>query len=83
MKKILIALWVLQIIALFMALVEFIALDTKITKAIDRQGQINGSLYELIKEQERTIRLIETDNEIAVRIVTNGDYIVEEDYEEY
>ena len=74
MKKILIALCMLNIILLVMTLVEFIALDRKLDKAIERQNEINGKTYEILQDQEKSLRIMETNNEIMFSIIVNGDY---------
>ena len=74
MKKILIALCMLNIILLVMTLVEFIALDRKLDKAIERQNEINGKTYEILRDQEKSLRIMETNNEIMFSIIINGDY---------
>lgn len=74
MKNILIALCMLNIILLVMTLVEFIALDRKLDKAIERQNEINGKTYEILQAQEKALRIMETNNEIMFSIIVNGDY---------
>ena len=74
MKKILIALCMLNIVLLVMTLVEFIALDRKLDKAIERQNEINGKTYEILRDQEKSLRIMETNNEIMFSIIINGDY---------
>jgi len=74
MKKILIALCMLNVIIIIMTLVEFIALDKKIDKSVDRQNEINGKTYEIIQAHEKSLRIMETNNEIMLNIIVDGDY---------
>lgn len=62
-----------------MTLVEFIALDKKIDKAIEKQGEINQSSYLINKEQSESIRLLKTDTNILLNIAINNDYCEEEE----
>lgn len=66
-------------VILFMTLIEFIALDKKIDKAIQRQGEINQSSYLVNKEQSESIRLLKTDTNILMNIAINQDYCEEKE----
>lgn len=74
MKKLLIAIWMLLLLLLSTNTIWFVYLDRKIDKAIKRQDEINSWCYEQITQQEKAIRLIETNNEIMLNIIVNGDY---------
>lgn len=63
---------------LIMTLVEFIALDKKIDKAIERQGKINERSYQTNREQSESIRLLKTDTQILMNIAINNDFSKEE-----
>lgn len=64
---------------LVMTLIEFIALDKKIDKAIEQQGKINQTSYLINKEQSESIRLLKTDTNILMNIAINQDYHEEEE----
>ena len=64
---------------LVMTLVEFIALDTKIQKAIELQEEINRCSYQVNKDQSDSIRLLKTDTQILMNIAINNDYCKEEE----
>lgn len=74
MKKLLIALCMLNVILLIMTLIEFIALDKKIDKVVDRQNEINGKTCEILQAHEKSLRIMETNNEIMFSIIVDGDY---------
>lgn len=59
---------------LVMTLIEFIALDKKIDKVVERQGKINECSYQMNKEQSESIRLLKTDTQILMNIAVNGEY---------
>lgn len=67
------------LVILVMTLVEFIALDKKIDKAIQQQGEINQTSYYINKEQSESIRLLKTDTKILMNIAINNDYCEEEE----
>lgn len=64
---------------LVMTLVEFIALDKKIDKALEQQGKINQVSCEINKDQSEKIRLLQTDADILMNIAVNQDYFKEEE----
>ena len=64
---------------LVMTLIEFIALDKKIDKALEQQGKINQVSCEINKEQSEKIRLLQTDADILMNIAINQDYLQEEE----
>ena len=64
---------------LVMTLVEFIALDKKIDKALEQQGKINQVSCEINKEQSEKIRLLQTDASILMNIAINQDFLQEEE----
>lgn len=64
---------------LVMTLVEFIALDRKIDKALEQQGKINQVSCEINKEQSEKIRLLQTDANILMNIAINQDFLQEEE----
>lgn len=74
MKKLLIAIWMLLLLLLVTNTIWFVYFDRKLDKAIERQNEINRWSYEQITQQEKAIRLIETNNEIMLNIIVNGDY---------
>ena len=74
MKKLLIAIWMLLLLLLVTNTIWFVYFDRKLDKAIERQDEINSWGYEQITQQEKAIRLIETNNEIMLNIIVNGDY---------
>lgn len=74
MKKLLIAIWTLLILLLGTNTVWFYYLDKKIDKAIEKQMETNTWTYEAIRNQNKAIRLMETNNEVMLNIVLDGDY---------
>lgn len=64
---------------LVMTLVEFIALDKKIDKALEQQGKINQVSCEINKDQSEKIRLLQTDADILMNIAINQDFIKEQE----
>ena len=74
MKRLLIALCLLNLIILIMDLIQFIALDKKLDWAIEKQGKLNEGTYESIKNHEQMIRILETDNQIFMNILTSHEY---------
>lgn len=64
---------------LVMTLVEFVALDKKIDKALEQQGKINQVSCEINKDQSEKIRLLQTDADILMNIAINQDYLQEEE----
>ena len=62
---------------LIMTLIEFIALDNKLQKAIEQQGEINQKSYQTNKDQAESIRMLETDTKILMSIAINGDFYKE------
>lgn len=81
MKKILLGIYLIEVLLMVMTLLEFMYLDKKLTKAIYTQMESNASLRETQNRQERTIRLLETDCSVLTNIIIHGDYLKEEDYE--
>lgn len=74
MKKLLIAIWMLLLLLLGTNTIWFVYLDKKIDRAIERQNEVNTWCYEQITQQEKAIRLMETNNELMLNIIVNGDY---------
>lgn len=74
MKKLLTAIWMLLILLLSTNIIWFCYLDKKLDKAIEKQNEINGKTYEIIQKQEKSLRIMETNNEIMLSIIVNGDY---------
>lgn len=64
---------------LVMTLVEFIALDKKIDKALEQQGKINQVSCEINKDQSEKIRLLQTDADILMNIAINQDFVKEQE----
>ena len=64
---------------LVMTLVEFIALDKKIDKALEQQGKINQVSCEINKDQSEKIRLLQTDASILMNIAINQDFVKEKE----
>lgn len=77
MKKILLGIYLVEVLLLVMTLLEFIYLDKKLTKAIYTQTEVNASLHKTQERQERAIRLLETDCSVLTNIIINGDYLDE------
>lgn len=77
MKKILLGIYLVEVLLLVMTFLEFVYLDKKLTKAIHTQMEINASLCSTQERQERTIRLLETDCSVLTNIIINGDYLDE------
>ena len=74
MKRLLIAIWVLLILLVCTNTLWFCYIDKKIDRAIEKQNEINEWTYQTIENQEKLIRVTETNNEVMFSIVTNGDY---------
>lgn len=74
MKKLLIAIWVLLILLLGTNTLWFYYLDKKLDKAIEKQSETNSWTYESILNQEKSIRILETNNELMFNMIVNGDY---------
>lgn len=74
MKKLLIAIWMLLLLLLGTNTIWFVYLDKKIDRVIERQNEINGKTYEVIQAHEKSLRIIETNNEIMFSIIVDGDY---------
>lgn len=83
MKKLLIAVCLLLILLLITNTTWFCYLDKKINKAIDKQSEINSKVHETLSNQERTIRVVETNSEIMFNVLIHEDFIQEEDYEKH
>ena len=64
---------------LVMTLIEFIALDKKIDKALEQQGKINQVSCEINKDQSEKIRLLQTDASILMNIAINQDFVKEKE----
>ena len=77
MKKILLGIYIVEVLLLVMTFLEFIYIDKKITKAIYTQMEVNTSLHKTQEQQERAIRLLETDCSVLTNIIINGDYLDE------
>ena len=78
MKKLLIAIWVLLILLLGTNTLWFYYLDKKLDKAIEKQSETNSWTYESILNQEKSIRILETNNELMFNMIVNGDYYEKE-----
>lgn len=74
MKKILIAVCMLLMVLLSTNAIWFCYLDKKLDKAIEKQNEINGKTYEIIQEQGKSLRIMETNNEVMLSIIVDGDY---------
>lgn len=74
MKKILFGIYCLGVLLMVMTLLEFIYLDKKLTRAIERQLQINSEFSMVIKDQAKAQRLLQMDNQIIMNIVTSQEY---------
>ena len=59
---------------LVMTLVEFIALDKKMQRAIEKQGEINQRSYLMNKDQSEYIRLLKSDINIIYRLAITGEF---------
>lgn len=75
MKKILLGIYLIEVLLMVMTLLEFAYLDKKLTKAIYTQMESNASLRETQNRQEHMIRLLETDCSVLTNIIINGDYL--------
>ena len=74
--------WVVVIllaVILVMNWVGFIALDKKIDRALERQGEINECSYQTNSEQSESIRLLKTDTQILMNIAISQDFCEEEE----
>lgn len=69
----------LLVLILFLNWVGFLVLDKKIDRALERQGVINQSSYETNNEQSRSIRVLQTDTEILMRLAIENTYVGEEE----
>ena len=78
MKKLLIAIWILLILLLSTNTLWFYYLDRKLDKAIEKQSNTNSWTYETILNQEKAIRILETNNELMLNMIVNGDYYEKE-----
>lgn len=74
MKKILFGIYCLGVLLMVMTLLEFIYLDKKLTRAIERQLQINSEFSLVIKDQAKAQRLLQMDNQIIMNIITSQEY---------
>ena len=59
---------------LIMTLVEFIALDKKIDKALENQGKINECSFDTNKEQAEEIRILKSDIGVIYRLAVTGEF---------
>lgn len=75
-------LWITAYYILAMILIitflEFKALDKKIDKAIEQQQKINQKMYDISEYHSKTIKYLQTDTQILMNIVINGDYCMED-----
>ena len=55
--------------------IGFMVLDKKIDKALDRQGEVNQCVYDTDKEQSQSIRLLQTDSDIILRLLLTKEYL--------
>lgn len=74
MKKLLIALSFLNLVILIMTLIEFIALDRKLDWIINKQSEVNSEVYKELRSHEQSVRLLATDTDILMNIVTSKEY---------
>lgn len=74
MKKLLIAIWTLILLLLSTNTIWFMYLDKKLDKAIEKQEEINRRIYQTVSNQEKSIRIMETNNELMFNIIVNGDF---------
>ena len=63
---------------LFLNWFGFLLLDKKIDRALERQEEINQSSYETNKEQSKSIRLLQSDSAILMRLAIENTYVGEE-----
>ena len=82
MKKILFGIYCLSVLLMIMTLLEFIYLDKKLTRTIERQLQINSEFSMVIKDQAKAQRLLQMDNQIIMNIVTSQEYCEMEEEDE-
>lgn len=68
----------LLVLILVFVWIGFLVLDKKIDKALKLQGVINQSSCKVNEEQARSIRVLQTDVDILMRIATEGVYTKEE-----
>lgn len=69
----------LLVFILFLNWIGFLVLDKKIDRALERQGMINQSSYETNNEQSKSIRVLQTDTEILMRLAIENTYMGEEE----
>ena len=74
MKKILFGIYFLVLTLLIMTLLEFIYLDKKLTKAIEKQLNTNTEVQATLQEQAKSLRVLTTDCLVLTNIVTSEDY---------
>ena len=75
MKKVLIGIYLWEVLLLVMTLLEFIYLDKKVTLAIERQIQVNAEVQKTLQEQAKSIRVLGTDCLVLTNIITTNEYI--------
>lgn len=68
---------ILFLLALILVFVwsSFVMLDRKIDKALERQGEINQSVYDTNEKQSQSIRVLETDSAIILRLLLSKEYL--------
>lgn len=69
----------LLVFILFLNWVGFLVLDKKIDRALKQQGEINQCSYEINKEQSKSIRVLQTDTAILMRLAIENTYVGEEE----
>ena len=72
---------IIFLLALILVLnwIGFITLDRKIDKALEQQGEVNQCVYDTNDKQSKSIRLLQTDSEIIMRLLLSKDFIVGEE----
>lgn len=65
----------LLVLILFMDWLGFLILDKKIDRALEQQGEVNQCVYDTDTEQSKSIRLLQTDSDIILRLLLSKEYL--------
>lgn len=74
MKKIILCIYLVEVIILIMTLLEFIYLDKKITTAMRYQANTNAEVNKTLQEQAKDLRVLTTDCLVLTNIITTNEY---------
>lgn len=75
MKKIILGIYFLEVFIIIMTLLEFIYLDKKITRTVEKQNEINISVSSALEEHAKHIRVLNTDCLVLTNILTSGEFV--------